>query len=223
MTFLFHSERIRRNLRPAQYGLAVVGIVGLGYCLAVYLAGKLFEAREALKLSAELRQKSAEIEAARPASPETPPGEGAVVGRLESPRVGLSVMVVEGVEAGDLRKAAGHIPGTALPGRPGNVGIAGHRDTFFRPLRNVQAGDTMILTTLKGESRYRVTSTAVVEPRDIQVLYPTRVDSLTLVTCFPFDYIGPAPKRFIVKAQQLSEPRPSGSGLAPVDNDSPTD
>jgi sortase A len=204
MTFLFQSERTRRNLRTARYGLAVIGILSLGYCLTVYLEGKLFEAREALRFSAELRQKSAEIEtAARPASPGRPPAQGAVVGRLQIPRVGLSVMVVEGVEAGDLRKAAGHIPGTALPGRPGNVGIAGHRDTFFRPLRNVQPGDTMILTTLKEEHRYRVTSTAVVEPEDIQVLYPTRVDSMTLVTCFPFDYIGPAPKRFIVKSQQI--------------------
>jgi sortase A len=205
MTFLFQSERARRNLRPAQHGLAVIGIVALGYCLTVYLEGKLFETREALKFSAELRQKSAKIEtAARPASPEEPPVEGAVVGRLQIPRVGLSVMVVEGVETGDLRKAAGHIPGTALPGRSGNVGIAGHRDTFFRPLRNIQPGDTMILTTLKGERRYRVTSTTVVEPKDIEVLYPTRVDSLTLVTCFPFDFIGPAPKRFIVNSQQLT-------------------
>jgi sortase A len=204
MTFLFQSKRTRRNLRPAQYGLAGIGIVALGYCLTVYLEGKLFEAREALKFSAELRQQSAEIETGtRPASPETPPGEGTIVGRLQIPRVGLSVMVVEGAEAGNLRKAAGHISGTALPGRPGNVGIAGHRDTFFRPLRNVQAGDTMILTTLKGAHRYRVTSTAVVEPKDIQVLYPTRVDSLTLVTCFPFDYLGPAPKRFIVKSQEI--------------------
>jgi sortase A len=204
MIFLFGSEQTRRHLHPAQYGLSVIGIVALGYCLTVYLEGKLFEARETLKFTAELRQKSAEIETAtRPASPEVLPSEGAIVGRLQIPHVGLSVMVVEGVGAGDLRKAAGHIPGTALPGRPGNVGIAGHRDTFFRPLRNVQPGDTMILTTLEGEHRYRVTSTAVVEPKDTQVLYPTRVDSLTLVTCFPFDYIGPAPKRFIVKSQQI--------------------
>lgn len=112
-------------------------------------------------------------------------------------------MVVEGVEDGDLKRAAGHIPGTAFPLDPGNVGIAGHRDTFFRPLRSIQRNDTIIVTTLQGAYRHRVVSTEVVGPEDIQVLDPTGRDTLTLVTCFPFDYVGPAPKRFIVQAERL--------------------
>ena len=130
------------------------------------------------------------------------PENGGVVGRLEIARLGVSVMVVEGVDDSDLKRAVGHIPGTALPGEPGNVGIAGHRDTFFRPLRSIQRDDTITLSTLQGTYRYRVVSTKVVRPEDIQVLYPTGRDSLTLVTCFPFYYVGSAPKRFIVRAER---------------------
>jgi sortase A len=133
------------------------------------------------------------------------PENGGVVGRLEIPRIGVSVMVVEGADDNDLKRAVGHIPGTALPGEPGNVGIAGHRDTFFRPLRSIQRDDTITLRTLQGAYRYRVVSTNVVRPEDIEVLYPTGRDCLTLVTCFPFDYVGSAPKRFIVRAERMRE------------------
>jgi len=111
-------------------------------------------------------------------------------------------MVVEGVDDSDLKRAVGHIPRTALPGDSGNVGIAGHRDTFFRPLRSIERDDTITVRTLHGAYRYRVVSMNVVRPEDIQVLYPTGRASLTLVTCFPFDYIGAAPKRFIVRAER---------------------
>ncbi len=134
--------------------------------------------------------------------PVAAPDKHGVVGRLEIPRLGVSVMVVEGVDDSDLKRAVGHIPGTALPGEPGNVGIAGHRDTFFRPLRSIQRDDTITVSTLQGAYRYRVVSTNVVRPEDIQVLYPTGRDSLTLVTCFPFEYVGSAPKRFIVRAER---------------------
>jgi sortase A len=111
-------------------------------------------------------------------------------------------MVVEGVDDGDLKHAVGHIPGTALPGEDGNVGIAGHRDTFFRPLRSIRRKDTITLSTLQGTYRYRVISTKVVDPDDVEVLYPDGRDTLTLVTCFPFDYVGSAPRRFIVRAER---------------------
>src|SRR5664279_1488691 len=93
------------------------------------------------------------------------------------------------------------IPGTALPGKQGNIGIAGHRDTSFRPLRFIRKDDMIALTTLHGTSRYRVVSTKIVGPDDVQVLYPTGRDALTLVTCYPFDFVGPAPRRFIVQAE----------------------
>ena len=116
--------------------------------------------------------------------------DGGLIGRLEIPRLGLSVMVVEGVGEGDLIRAVGHIPGTALPGRSGNSAIAGHRDTFFRPLRLIRPNDAIVLSTLDGTYRYRVVFTTVVAPDDVRVLKPTGRDSLTLVTCFPFYFIG---------------------------------
>ena len=102
-----------------------------------------------------------------------------------------------------LRRAAGHISGTAFPGGPGNVGIAAHRDTYFRPLRNVRKDDVITLTTAAAEYRYRVVSTQVVEPGDTSVLDSSGDEVLTLVTCYPFYFIGSAPRRFIVRAQRI--------------------
>jgi sortase A len=131
---------------------------------------------------------------------------GGLIGSLDIPRLGLSAIVIEGTSATSLRRAVGHITGTALPGQPGNVGISGHRDTFFRPLRNIRRNDIITLTTLFGEYRYRVVSTSIVRPDSVAELDPTRGEILTLVTCYPFYYVGPAPNRFIVRA--LAEPRP---------------
>jgi sortase A len=192
-----------RTLKLAERALTMVSALALCYCLAVFLEAKFYQTREARDFARELRLK--EVNKAAPidsiAAVATPDKHG-VVGRLEIARLGLSVMVVEGVDDIDLKRAVGHIPGTALPGESGNVGIAGHRDTFFRPLRSIQLDDTITVSTLQGASRYRVVSTNVVRPEDIQVLYPTGRDSLTLVTCFPFDYVGSAPKRFIVRADR---------------------
>jgi sortase A len=204
MRSLSWSEPARRRLRLAQHALTIVGVLALGYCLAVFLDAKFYQARAARTFAREIRQKEAGTSTASGSTaPVVVPEVGGVVGRLDIARIGLSVMVVEGVEAGDLKRAVGHIPGTALPGKPGNVGIAGHRDTFFRPLRSIQLNDTITVSTLQGAYRYRVMSTKVVRPKDVQVLYPTGRDTLTLVTCFPFDYVGSAPKRFIVRAERL--------------------
>jgi sortase A len=138
-----------------------------------------------------------------PAIVVNPPLDGTVLGRLSVPRLEISVIVVEGVEDGDLKHAVGHIPGTALPGGTGNLSIAGHRDTYFRPLRLIRRGDTIAPDTLGSAYRYRVVWTKVVEPEDVQVLDPAGKDVLTLVTCFPFNYVGAAPKRFIVRAERL--------------------
>ncbi len=112
--------------------------------------------------------------------------------------------MAEGVDTLTLRRAAGHIPGTALPGQPGNVGIAGHRDRFFRPLRNIRRNDIITLTTLLGEYRYRVVSTKIVSPSDVGVLDPSVNEILTLVTCYPFYFVGSAPSRFIVRAERVA-------------------
>ena len=129
---------------------------------------------------------------------------GAVVGRVEIPRVGVSAVVREGDDVKTLRRAVGHIPGTALPGENGNAALAGHRDTFFRGLRDIRKGDQITLTTPAGNARYLVKSTRVVEPSEVSVLAPTDGSTLTLVTCYPFNYIGAAPKRFIVRAEIAS-------------------
>jgi sortase A len=127
-----------------------------------------------------------------------------VIGRLQIPRLKLSVMVREGADERTLSRAVGHIPGTALPGRLGNVGLAGHRDTFFRALRNIREDDAIEFETTQGMYRYVVKSTTIVGPRDVSVLAASGGENLTLVTCYPFYYVGSAPKRFIVRAAQVS-------------------
>lgn len=199
------SAPARRTLKLAQRALTVLGALALGYCAAVLLEARLYQMREATNFARQLRLKG-ELKPASTdsAPPVAAPEKHGLLGRLEIPRIGLSVMVVQGVDDGDLKRAAGHIPGTALPWDAGNVGIAGHRDTFFRPLRTIERDDTITVSTLRGTYRYRVVSTSVVSPQDVHVLYPTERDSLTLVTCFPFEYVGSAPKRFIVRAERSS-------------------
>jgi sortase A len=131
---------------------------------------------------------------------------GAPIGELSIPRLGLVTMVLHGSDAGTLSRAPGHIERTALPGEPGNVAIAGHRDSFFRPLRRVRTGDDIYLDTAEGRFHYRVSSLKVVGPDDVSVLEATPVATLTLITCHPFWMIGPAPDRFIVRAAEVARP-----------------
>jgi len=123
------------------------------------------------------------------------------VARLQAPTIRLSATVLEGTDDATLNRAAGHIEDTPLPGQAGNAGIAGHRDRHFRPLRNVHVGDPIDVTTDAGVFHYRVSRTLIVGPQDVQVLDPTPRPTLTLVTCYPFEFIGHAPKRFIVQAE----------------------
>ena len=129
---------------------------------------------------------------------------GAVIGRLSVPRLHLSAMVREGVDRHTLLLAVGHIPATALPGQPGNVGVAGHRDSFFRRLKDLRTGDEIEFSTLSGDFKYVVESLIVVEPDNMAVLAPSTQNVLTMVTCYPFYYIGNAPKRFVVRARQVA-------------------
>ncbi len=122
------------------------------------------------------------------------------VARLEAPSVGLEATVIEGSSNRMLARAAGHIEYTPLPGAAGNVGIAGHRDTTFRPVRHLEVGDTLILRTATAIFHYEVERTFVVDPTDVRVLDPTSRPSLTLVTCYPFTFVGHAPQRYIVRA-----------------------
>ena len=125
-------------------------------------------------------------------SPKAAPAasRAALIGRIEIPRLALSVVVVEGVDKTSLRRAVGHIPGTALPGEDGNVGLAGHRDTFFLPLKDVKVNDEIQISTLKGNFKYQVVSLKIVDPENVGVLAPSGENVLTLVTCYPFYFVG---------------------------------
>jgi sortase A len=139
------------------------------------------------------------------------PRRGAVLARLEAPALHLSTNVLEGSDDATLARGAGHIEDTPFPGEPGNIGIAGHRDTIFRPLRATKVGDAFELRTASRVYRYRVSRTLIVKPEDVYVLDPTSTPTLTLVTCWPFEFIGHAPKRFIVQAELMGSSGSKGS------------
>lgn len=124
-----------------------------------------------------------------------------LVGRIVIPRLGLEAIIVEGTSYSRLRRGVGHLNGSAFPGERGNAVLAAHRDTYFRALRRIRRGDEVILTTLDGTFRYRVESTLVVPPGRTDLIARTPDARLTLVTCYPFDWIGPAPERFVVRSK----------------------
>ena len=158
----------------------------------------------------ESRQLDEMLRGAPPAAGRTaaPAAVRRVLGRLEIPTLGVSTIVREGEDARTLQLAIGHIAGTALPGTAGNMGLAAHRDTFFRRLREINVGDVIRLVAVEGTYTYVVEGTQIVDPDDLWVLDPTDEPSLTLVTCYPFTYIGSAPERFIVRARLARSPTP---------------
>jgi sortase A len=197
-------------LRWTQRVLFAGGVSMLAYCAFVLADAWMFQKKEHRQLD-RLRseRQAANSEAPSIAAPASsrlsPPAViDGLVGRIAIPRLGLSAIVMEGTGTITLRRAVGHISGTGLPGRPGNVGLAAHRDTFFRPLRNIRQNDIITLTTLLGVYRYRVVSITIVNPRDVEVLNPSKNEVLTLVTCYPFYFVGAAPDRFIVRAVRVT-------------------
>jgi len=188
----------------------LIGIVCLGYYGYVTSETALYQAYETRELDAILA--SAPATPARADAPAIPRSEttvilrtrpvaGSALGRLEIPRLSVSAIVRVGSDSRTLRLAIGHIGGTALPGERGNMGLAAHRDTFFRRLGEIRPDDQVRLVTPDGTFVYRVERTQVVEPRETWVLDPTEEPALTLVTCYPFRYVGSAPQRFIVRAR----------------------
>ena len=193
-----NAHKLRTSiLLTAYYLFLTSGIVGLTYAGCVFVDAYNYQAREQGALEESRVKNVSRSEAPRLVI------EGGVIGEMEVPRLGLKVIVVQGDSPRILRRAVGHIRETALPGESGNVALTGHRDTFFRPLRNIQSGDAITVKTLDAEFRYRVESTTVVPPSDISVLQASRERTLTLITCFPFYYLGAAPNRFIVRARQV--------------------
>jgi sortase A len=201
---LHPSKRARPLLRWSRNAFLVAGVLALGYCGFVLLDANLYQANQARLFQQELESVRPAVASAVSVSnlPVAPALRGAL-GKIEIARIGLAAMVMEGTDGRTLRRAVGHIGGTPLPGQQGNVAIAGHRDTFFRPLRNAQLDDEITLTTLAGSYHYLVDSTEVVLPEDTQVLDNSGDATLTLVTCYPFYFVGPAPKRFIVHAHRI--------------------
>jgi sortase A len=135
------------------------------------------------------------------------PGRGHTLGLLEVPRLELTAIVVEGDDAPSLQVAAGHLPDTPLPWNEGNSALAAHRDADFRALKGIREGDVIRFHTADTVMEYVVRETLIVEPTDVSVLRATERPTLTLITCYPFTYIGPAPKRFIVRAERTSNGR----------------
>ena len=194
-------KRGRIFVRAAYLFFLTVGIVGLG-CAGYIVADEyIYQGVEAAKFESATKAIATEPPIAS-ASKRVIVNEG-VIGELEVPRLGLKVAVVQGDSDRILRRAVGHLAATAMPGEIGNVALAGHRDTFFRPLRKIGPGDAIAFKTYDGDFEYRVESVEVVSPRNVEVLKPTGARTLTLVTCYPFYYVGAAPNRFIVRAIQV--------------------
>jgi sortase A len=183
----------RRAFRQVQHVLFATAFLTLGYCGFVQTESWVFQNRAGRELELLSEPSKRGLPAAALMG---------LIGRIEIPRLDVSVVVMEGSTDAILRHAAGHITGTSMPGQPGNVGISAHRDTFFRPLQNIRRNDIIALTTLAGSFRYRVVSTSIVLPTDVSVLNSGNGEILTLVTCYPFYYVGSAPSRFIVRAER---------------------
>jgi sortase A len=196
------KSSIRLMLKWAQRTLSAGAILTLGYSGWIEADAWIFQHRATQTLDRMVAAPPVSPVSLVRASPSLIAPDG-LIGRIEIDRLGVSVVVVEGAEMSMLRRAAGHIAGTALPGQIGNIGIAAHRDTFFRPLRNILRGDVITLTTLRGRYHYRVLSTKVVNPDDVAVLDSDGNEILTLVTCYPFYFVGAAPNRFIVRAERI--------------------
>jgi sortase A len=204
-----HVEPGRRGglLVWAESLLIVGGTAALTWCTYIvgdaYVAQRL--AREALESTPHVNTSTSEA-LSGPAHTLHSPALGTPLAELTIPSVGLSAAVLHGSDAHTLSLGLGHIENTPLPGESGNVAIAGHRDSFFRPLRNVKVGDDVVLDTPEERVHYRVSSLRVVNSHEVGVIGPTKDATLTLVTCYPFWFIGQAPDRFVVRATRVEDP-----------------
>jgi sortase A len=179
-------------LRRLERFFWLAGGLAAGWFILASLGIISFQVTQAKRLET-LQQEYTPMRSLRPGDP---------FGKISIPRIGLSAMIAEGDDEGTLRHAVGHIPGTASPWDAGNVALAGHRDTFFRGLSRVRLDDVILLETPQGTYRYHVARITVVDPRHVEMLRSSESD-LTLVTCYPFHYIGPAPQRYIVQGMRL--------------------
>ena len=188
--------------------LWAAGLTALGYCAFIWgrAAYDQDQGNRILDLLLGSGAQSAKNGSAPSVSAprEAVPQEGSLVGRIEIPRLALAAVVFEGTSDGTLARGVGHLSSSAAPGQSGNLVLAGHRDTFFRELRRIRTGDLVTVTTVEGPSHYEVESTAVVGPDAVDVLQASGGSTLTLITCYPFRYIGNAPDRFIVRGRKIA-------------------
>jgi len=191
----------RRGLRLAEFVLLAAGLAILGYCGAELLNSHIQQARGARELERQVDRTQLDQTWRNPPATIT---DGTPVGEVEIPKLHLSAVVFQGTSDGILAEGVGHLAASAFPGQAGNVVLAAHRDTFFRSLRHIRRGDLVQVTTPYGVRTYAVDSTEVVKPTETGVMASTATPTLTLITCYPFYYVGHAPKRFIVRARQVS-------------------
>jgi sortase A len=195
----------RRRFRSVvELSLWVFAACSLGYAGWMAADASIYQLRADREVTALIERASAS-----PArTPVLPPVElGTPIGRLSIPALELSVVVAEGIDDGVLRRAVGRVPSSALPGETGNLVLAGHRDTFLRELENVRAGELVVVESAAGRHVYEVEWTEIVEPEAVEMMDPTDYPALTIVTCYPFRYIGPAPQRFVVRARRVLDER----------------
>jgi sortase A len=193
--------------RVLEICLWALGCLALGYCAFLWGRAQYDQAEGNWALQHTLPGDPATV--VGPARRPPYRAEGSLVGRIDIPRLDLSAVVFEGTSDDTLSRGVGHLRGSAGPGERGNLVLAGHRDTFFRELRNIRQGDEVNVMGPKGEFEYQVDSTTIVEPDQTEVLQPGDGATLTLITCYPFRYIGNAPERFIVRATKVRKARHS--------------
>jgi sortase A len=202
------TARRRTVLVGCQYVLLLAGFSALGYCAITAVEASRYQdwARGQMRKASLVQAEPSTTQDSAGMSQSMPlrlgNGGMAPVGTLDIPQVHISAMVAEGTRPRVLQPAVGHIPGTALPGQTGNVVLAAHRDTFFRRLGELKPGDLIRITVPGRQYLYSVRFTDVVSPNETWVLQPSTGQLLTLVTCYPFYYVGPAPKRFVVRARR---------------------
>ncbi|MEO7146239.1 MAG: class D sortase [Bryobacteraceae bacterium] len=209
-------RRLAAVVRLARYLFLALGIGALGYCGWAYFDAYISQVRDERAFDRELGGLTTKAEARAGATASVVIPYHGLIGRLTIPRLGMNAIVREGVDSGTLRKAIGHIPGTALPGAAGNVAVAAHRDSFFRGLKDIHRNDIIRFETPHGAYEYVVDSLQIVQPDDVAVLRASGFNTLTLVTCYPFYYVGAAPRRFIVKAREVPSPAEPNVSSAPL-------
>ena len=202
-----HAEHRRRSLW-IEWLLLGIGIACLGWWGVTSFQATLYQ-HEQRAVFERMRMPAPAVVNASTALP-----TGSLIGSLDIPRLRLSAVIAEGDDDATLKVAIGHLPDTPLPWQEGNSALAGHRDTFFRPLQHIRVGDELYVSTAHGNFRYRVQEAMVVGPNDVWVLDATERPTLTLITCYPFRYVGKAPRRFIVRADRISTAQTTTPGFS---------